>query len=47
MRNRNLLYLVEGDDEKKLVNTLKNSMGLIHPGKVQKLNVIECNITDC
>ena len=46
MRNRNLLYLVEGDDEKKLVNTLKNSMGLIHPGKVQKLNVIECNITD-
>ena len=45
MRNRNLLYLVE-DDEKKLVNTLKNSMGLIHPGKVQKLNVIECNITD-
>ena len=40
MRNRNLLYLVEGDDEKKLVNTLKNSMGLIHPGKVQKLNVI-------
>ena len=46
MRNRNLLYLVEGDDEKKLVNTLKNSTGLIHPGKVQKLNVIECNITD-
>lgn len=29
MRNRNLLYLVEGDDEKKLVNTLKNSIPLL------------------
>lgn len=46
MRNRNVLYFVEGDDEKKLVNTLKTSMGLICPGKVQKLNVIECKITD-
>lgn len=46
MRNRNVLYLVEGDDEKKLVNTLKTDMGLICPGKIQKLNVIECQITD-
>ncbi len=46
MGNKNLLYFVEGDDEKKLVNTLKNEMGLICPGKVQKLNVIECDITD-
>ena len=46
MRNRNLLYFVEGDDEKKIVNTLKTDMGLICPGKVQKLNVIECNIAD-
>ncbi len=46
MRNRNLLYLVEGDDEKKIVNTLKTDMGLICPGKVQKLNVIECDITE-
>lgn len=46
MRNRNLLYLVEGDDEKKLVNTLKTDMGLICPGKIQKLNVIENDVTD-
>ena len=37
-------YFVEGDDEKKLVNTLKNQLGVIRPGKVQKLNVIENKI---
>lgn len=46
MNNLNIQYFVEGDDEKKLINTLKNQLGVIQTGKVQKLNVIENKITD-
>lgn len=46
MKNTNIQYYVEGEDEKKLVNTLKNELGVILSGKVQKLNVIENRITD-
>lgn len=46
MKNLNIQYFVEGDDEKKLINTLKNQLGVIKAGKVQKLNVIENKITD-
>lgn len=34
-------YFVEGDDDKKIVDTLKTDLQLIIPGKVQKFNVIE------
>lgn len=46
MKNVNIQYFVEGEDEKKLVNTLKNQLGVIKAGKVQKLNVIENKISD-
>lgn len=46
MRNVNVQYYVEGEDEKKLVNTLKNELCVIVPGKVQRLNVIESKISD-
>ena len=44
MKEINVQYFVEGEDEKKLVNTLKNQLGVIRPGKVQKLNVVENKI---
>lgn len=34
-------YFVEGDDDKKVVNTLKTELQVIIPGKVHKFNVIE------
>lgn len=34
-------YFVEGEDEKKLVNTLKSDLELILPGKVQVFNVTQ------
>ena len=39
-------YYVEGDDEQKLIDVLKNKLFLIKPGNVQKLNVIEKTVTD-
>lgn len=39
-------YLVEGEDEKKIVNTLKNATRVIAPGKVQILNVIQNDASD-
>lgn len=39
-------YYVEGDDEKHLINVLKNELKMITPGKVQKLNVVDQKITD-
>lgn len=39
-------YYVEGEDEEKLINTLKTDFGAIRPGKVQKLNVVECELTN-
>lgn len=44
MKNVNVQYYVEGEDEKKLVNTLKNQLRVIVTGKVQKLNVIQDKI---
>ncbi len=44
-KNKCVLYYVEGDDEMKLVNTLKTELGMIEPGKVQKLNVVQTEIT--
>lgn len=46
MKNYNIQYYVEGDDEKKLLNVLKTQLELIRPGKVQKLNVVNEYITD-
>lgn len=46
MKNVNVQYYVEGDDEKKLVNTLKNQLGVIITGKVQTLNVVENKINN-
>lgn len=34
-------YYVEGEDEKKLLSVLKTEMGLIVPGKIDKLNVVQ------
>lgn len=45
MANNIYHYYVEGDDEKKVVNTLKNSMQLIISGKVDVFNVIERKFT--
>ena len=42
----NVQYFVEGEDEKKLVNTLKNELKVIIPGKIQKINVIQDIIGD-
>lgn len=45
---RNILYqyLVEGDTERKVIQTLKGEMNLIIPGKVQRLNVVQEEISD-
>lgn len=40
-KNSNVQYYVEGDDEKKLLNTLKTDMRCIVSGKVDKFNVIQ------
>ena len=34
-------YFVEGEDEKKIINTLKSDMGLIQAGKVQVVNCVQ------
>jgi len=39
-------YYVEGEDEEKLINILRSKLRVIKPGKVQKLNVVEHEITD-
>lgn len=45
-KNATIQYLVEGEDEKKLVNTLKNDLKVINPGKVQIINVIQNIVSD-
>lgn len=45
-KNVNVQYFVEGDDEKKIVNILKNDLKVIIPGRIQKLNVIQNIISD-
>ena len=46
MKNSIVQYFVEGEDDKKMIDTLKTQMGLIKPGKVQVLNVVTEEITD-
>lgn len=38
-------YYVEGEDEKKLFDTLKKDLGCIESGKVDKMNVIQTRFT--
>lgn len=45
MKSRYVQYYVEGDDERKLVDVLKNDLKVILPGKVHKLNVVDQEIT--
>lgn len=45
-KSANVQYFVEGEDEKKLVNTLKNDLKVITPGKVQIINVIQNIVSD-
>ena len=46
MKNINIHYFVEGDNEKQLINVLRTELRVIRSGKVQKLNVINEPITD-
>lgn len=41
MRNNHYHYYVEGDDDRKIVNTLKTELQLIQAGKVDKFNVVQ------
>lgn len=38
-------YYVEGEDERKLLSVLKTEMGLIVPGKIEVVNVLQEEIT--
>lgn len=38
-------YFVEGEDERKLINTLKSDMEMIEPGKVQVFNCVKEKLT--
>ena len=38
-------YFVEGEDERKLINTLKSEMEMIEPGKVQVFNCVSERLT--
>ncbi len=44
MRKSGSIYLVEGEDEKKLVRTLITDMQLIRPGKVLVFNAVQQNL---
>ena len=44
MDNQRFFYLVEGECEEKLLNALKMNPPLIHPGKIEKLNIIQNEI---
>lgn len=46
MKSKYVQYYVEGEDEKHLIDVLKSKLKIIRPGKVQKLNVIEQEITN-
>ena len=45
MKSRYVLYYVEGEDEVKLIDVLKSDLRVIKAGKVQKLNVLQREIT--
>lgn len=46
MKSKFVQYYVEGEDEEKLVQVLKNDLRVIRPGKIQKLNVIERDLSN-
>ena len=46
MKSKFVQYYVEGEDEEKLLNVLKTRLGVIKPGKVQRLNVLTQEITE-
>ena len=46
MKSKFVRYFVEGQDDKKVVDTLKSKMGLIRPGKVDVFNVVAKEIKD-
>ena len=46
VKSKYIQYYVEGEDEEKLLSVLKNRLGFIKPGKIQKLNVVTQIITD-
>lgn len=46
MATKYYLYFVEGDDEKKIVDTLKKDMGLIRSGVARVFNVVENVLTN-
>lgn len=41
----NFQYYVEGEDEKKLLSTLKTELGVIVPGKIEVFNIVQDLIT--
>ena len=45
MKSKYVLYYVEGEDEVKLIDVLKSNLRVIKAGKVQKLNVLQQEIT--
>ena len=45
MKREQYHYFVEGEDDRKVVNTLKTDLQWIKPGKVQVFNVIEEGLT--
>ncbi len=46
MKSKYVQYYVEGEDEKKFIDTLKTKLRVIRPGKVQKLNPVSQVVTD-
>lgn len=46
MRSKFVQYYVEGEDEERLIQVLKNDLSVIRPGKVQKLNVLQNRLSD-
>ena len=45
MKSKYVLYYVEGEDEVKLIDVLKSNLRVIKAGKIQKLNVLQQEIT--
>lgn len=46
MRNNRIFqYYVEGEDEKSIINALKQDVGCIESGKVEKFNVVQNRFT--
>ena len=41
IKNANIQYFVEGENEKRLIDVLKNEFSVIYSGKVQVFNVVE------